>query len=435
MWFTKNIIELALFCFFTDFLQFNPMIVCFCSKKIQSVIDYLLAKMFIYLLLRSFMSTKTKENETASTNGSQTEKKKSAYNIVIDQISGIFFPILSYLTAASILKSVIVLLANFGLISTTSGAYQIFYAMTDGFFYFLPFLLAITTAKQWNTDPFIALFVPIAMLYPQLNAIIEGGTETLTFFGITIPSTIYHSSVIPVIFAVGLLYFVEKPCEKLPDSIKGFMKPIICCLIVLPVTFLIFGPIGSWIGGILTRIFFAIYDWNAVAAGGFMGFLMQPMVVVGAHWSVVPVSISNIANNGYDVIMPLVGAAVYGQSGAALAMGIIYKNNKERRTVAFQASLTAALGVTEPALFGVNVPAVRPMIAACLAGGLGGMIAGAAGTHCNAFAFPSFLTSVAYVGPGFVAFLLSMVLGFILGFLFTIVQKKKIEANLNLQNS
>ena len=371
------------------------------------------------------MSTDNKAISTDNT--ASTTKKKNVYNIVIDQISGIFLPILSYLTAASIIKSVIVLLATFGILSTESGIYQIFYAMSDGFFYFLPFALAITTARQWKTDQFIALLIPITMLYPQLNSIIEGGTETLTFFGITIPSTIYHSSVIPVILAVGLLYFVEKPCERLPESIKGFMKPIICCLVVLPVTFLLFGPIGSWIGSILTKIFFAIYDWNAVAAGAFMGFLMQPMVVVGAHWSVVPVSISNIANNGYDVIMPLVGAAVYGQSGAALAMGIIYRKNKERRQVAFQASLTAALGVTEPALFGVNVPAVRPMISACVAGGLGGMIAGAAGTHCNAFAFPSFLTSVAYVGPGFVPFLLSMVLGFILGFTFTIIQKKQIE--------
>lgn len=361
----------------------------------------------------------------------KNDVKKSTYNKVIDQISGIFLPILSYLTAASIIKSVIVLLATFGIISTDSGLYQIFYAVADGFFYFLPFSLAITTAKQWNTDPFIALLIPITMLYPELNSIIEGGDKVLTFAGITIPSTIYHSSVIPVILAVGLLHFVEKPCDKLPESIRSFTKPIICCLIVLPVTFLLFGPIGSWIGNALTKIFFTIYDWNSIAAGGFMGFLMQPMVVIGAHWSVVPVSISNIANNGYDVIMPLVGAAVYGQSGAALAMGIIYKNNKERRSVAYQASLTAALGVTEPALFGVNVPAVRPMIAACIAGGLGGMLAGWAGTHCNAFAFPSFLTCVAYIGPGFVAFLLSMVLGFIIGFLLTIIQKKQILQSMN----
>ncbi|MDO4188108.1 MAG: PTS transporter subunit EIIC, partial [Lachnospiraceae bacterium] len=190
-----------------------------------------------------------------STTSTET-KKKSAYNTVIDQITGIFLPILSYLTAASILKSVVMILATLNILSVDSGLYQVFYAVSDGFFYFLPFLLAITTAKQWKTDMFIALLIPIAMLYPQLNTIIEGNTQIIKLFGITVPSTVYHSSVIPVILAIGLLHFVEKPCDKLPDSIKGFMKPIICCIIVLPVTFLLFGPIGSWIGNALTTIFF-----------------------------------------------------------------------------------------------------------------------------------------------------------------------------------
>lgn len=365
-------------------------------------------------------------SKVIQTNTKEEAKKSSLYHIIIDQISGIFLPILNCLTAASIIKSAIVLLASFGLMDPEGGLYKIFFAVSDGFFYYLPFCLAFTAAKKWKTDPFIALLIPIAMLYPDLNTLIEGGTS-LSFLGLPIPATIYHSSVIPVILAVGLLHFVEIPCDKfIPESIRGFCKPILCCIIVLPASFLLFGPIGTWIGDILTKIFFALYDWNAIFAGAFMGFFMQPMVVVGAHWSVVPVSISNVATYGYDVIMPLVGAAVYGQSGAALAMALIYKS-KEKKRIALQASLTAALGVTEPALFGVNVPALRPMLAACLAGAIGGGIVGAAGTHCNAFAFPSFLTSVAYVGPGFVTFLLSMVLGFILGFIFTIVQKKSIK--------
>lgn len=355
------------------------------------------------------------------------EQKKSVYKTVIDQITGIFFPIINIITGASILKSAVVLLAQFGLLSVDSGVYQIFYAVSDGFFYFLPFFLAITAAKQWNTDPFISILIPVAMLYPDVVAVLENG-GTLPFVGLTIPSTVYHSSVIPVLLAVGLLHFVEKPCDKfIGESIRGFLKPILCCLIVLPVTFLVFGPIGSWIGDILTKIFFAIYNWNAIAAGAFMGFVMQPMVVVGAHWSVVPVSINNIAVNGYDVIMPLVGGAVYGQAGAALAVGLLYKKDKKKRSVAFQASLTAALGVTEPALFGVNVPMVKPMLAACLSGAIGGAIVGAAGTHCTSFAFPSFLTSVAYVGPGFGLFLFSMVLSFVLAFIFTFLIQRKVE--------
>ncbi|MGN0429828.1 MAG: PTS transporter subunit EIIC [Acetatifactor sp.] len=354
------------------------------------------------------------------------EKKKSGYQVVVDQITGIFLPIINIITAASILKSIVVLLAAFGVISENGGFYQIFYAATDGFFYFLPFYLAYATAKQWKADPYIALLIPVAMLYPDITAVLENG-GSLNLFGLNVPPTIYHSSVIPVVMAVGLLHFVEKPCDRyIPESIRGFLKPMVCCLVVLPVTFLVFGPMGTWIGDVLTKVFFAVYEWNPIVAGAFMGFVMQPMVVVGAHWSVVPVSISNILLHGYDVIMPLVGGAVYAQAGAALAVGLMYKENKEKQRVAYQASLTAALGVTEPALFGVNVPLLRPMLAACLSGAIGGAMVGFAGTHCTSFAFPSFLTSVAFVGPGFGIFLFSMAFSFVLGFLFTWVQKKAI---------
>lgn len=354
------------------------------------------------------------------------EKKKSGYQVVVDQITGIFLPIINIITAASILKSIVVLLAAFGVISENGGFYQIFYAATDGFFYFLPFYLAYAAAKQWKADPYIALLIPVAMLYPDITAVLENG-GSLNLFGLNVPPTIYHSSVIPVVMAAGLLHFVEKPCDRyIPESIRGFLKPMVCCLVVLPVTFLVFGPMGTWIGDVLTKVFFAVYEWNPIAAGAFMGFVMQPMVVVGAHWSVVPVSISNILLHGYDVIMPLVGGAVYAQAGAALAVGLMYKENKEKQRVAYQASLTAALGVTEPALFGVNVPLLRPMLAACLSGAIGGAMVGFAGTHCTSFAFPSFLTSVAFVGPGFGIFLFSMAFSFVLGFLFTWVQKKAI---------
>lgn len=340
---------------------------------------------------------------------------------------GIFFPIINIITAVSIIKSVIALLASGGFLSLDGGLYQVFYAVSDGFFYFLPFFLAIAAAKQWKLDPFLALLVPVAMLYPGLTAILEEG-ESLSFLGLTIPPTIYHASVIPVLFALLLLKALDRPLDRLlPEAVRGFLKPICCMLVVLPVTFLAFGPIGSLIGTMLTRVFAVIYDANSMAAGGFMGMIMQPMVVVGAHWSVVPVSISNIATQGFDTIMPLVGGAVYAQSGAALAVALLCRKEQPMRRVALQASLTAALGVTEPALFGVNVPLGRPMIAACLAGAVGGAMVGAAGTHCTSFAFPSFLTSVAYAGPGFAAFLASMAVCFVLGFVLTIVQKKQLQ--------
>lgn len=359
---------------------------------------------------------------------------KNIGQIAMEQISGLFFPIINIITATSILKSILVLLANFNVLSTDSGVYQIFYACSDGFFYFLPFFLAYTASKQWKTDPFISMLIPITMLYPNITAVLENN-GSYSFFGLTILPTIYHASVLPVIFSIGLLFFVEKPCEKwLPSSIKGFVKPILCCLIVLPFTFLVFGPLGSLIGNLFTKIFFAIYSFSPVFAGAFMGFSMQPLVAVGAHWSIVPISINNVATIGYDVIMPLVGAAVYAQAGAALSVGMMYEKkpeNEEKRRAAFQAALAAALGVTEPALFGVNLTLVRPMINACIAGSVGGAMVGYAGTHCNAFAFPSFLTSVAYVGPGFITFLLSMVVGFVLSMALMFLQRRKMMEKLN----
>lgn len=354
-------------------------------------------------------------------------KLKSGYKSVIDQITGIFFPIINCLTAASIIKSVIVLMAAGGILAETSGIYQILYAASDGFFYFLPFFLAITASKQWKTDPFISLLIPVAMLYPQVVAVLENGA-TMDFFGLTIPSAVYHSSVIPVLLAIGLLHFVEKPCDKfIPEAVRGFLKPIVCLVIVLPVTFLLFGRVGTWIGDGLTKVFLTIYELNPIVAGAFMGFVIQPMVVVGGHWSIVPVAINNISVAGYDIIMPLLGGAVYGQAGAALAIGLIKKNDKEKRRVALQGAMSAALGVTEPALFGATVPNMRGMLSACVAGAIGGAITGAAGTHCNNFAFPSFITSVAYVGPGFVTFLISMAVAFPIAFFLTLAQKKWIK--------
>ena len=352
-------------------------------------------------------------------------KPKKKYQIVLEQITGLFLPIINYLTAASILKSVLILLANFGVLSKESGLYLVFYAVSDGFFYFLPFFLALTASKQWKTDPFLSLLIPVGMLYPDIVAILENG-QSLSFLGLPIQPAIYHSSVIPVLLAIGLLHYVEKPCDKfLPESVKGFLKPLICCIIVLPVTFLLFGPLGGLIGDLLTKLFYVLYNLSPVAAGIFMGFVIQPMVFLGAHWSIVPVAITSIATNGYDVIMPLLGGAVYGQCGACVALGLIAKE-KQQRTISYQAAFSCALGVTEPALFGVTIRNPRAMLSACIAGAVGGGIAGFAGARCISFAFPSFVTCVAYVGPGFAMFLVSMIVAFPIAFLLTMLQKNQI---------
>lgn len=364
-----------------------------------------------------------------------TDKKPNLGQKIVQQITGIFAPIINIITAASILKGILMLLGNAGILSIDSGVYRIFYACADGFFYFLPFFLAYTASKQWKTDTFISMLIPVTMLYPDIVSVLEKKEGTIDFFGLMVQPTVYHSSVLPLLFAIGLLILIEKLCDRIiPESIKGFTKPIICCIIVLPATFLAFGPLGTIIGNGLTKLFAIIYDFNPIVAGAFMGFFIQPMVCIGAHWSFVPVCINNISTIGYDMILPLLGGAVYGQAGAALSVALMYDRteaNKEKRRTAFQAALAAALGVTEPALYGVNLGIMRSMLTACIAGGIGGAMVGAVGTHCNSFAFPSFITSVCYVGPGFVVFLISMVVGFVAAVGMMFLQRKKIREKIN----
>lgn len=352
------------------------------------------------------------ENQQKNT---ELKERKPFGKVIVDTLSGIFLPVINLITAASIIKSVLILLVTFKVLSTENGIYRIFYAVSDGFFYFLPFFLAVTASRQFKTDLFVSLMIPVAMLYPDLMNVIENG-ETFPFLCFDVPQAIYHSSVIPVLLAVGLLYFVEKPCDRfLPDVIKGFTKPIICMCIVLTFTFLLFGPLGTWIGSALTKLFFILYDWNAIVAGAFMGLLIQPMVAIGAHWAIVPIALNNIATHGFDVIMPLLAGAVYGQAGAAFAVAIKTKE-KGVRQIAVQSGFTACLGITEPALYSINLPRFWPMFWGCIAGAFGGALTGYAGTHCISFAFPSVLTCVAFVGNGFGLFMVSMVVGLVIGF-------------------
>lgn len=348
---------------------------------------------------------------------------------IIDKISGIFLPIINILMATAILKGVLILLVSLQVISKADGVYKLLYAAADGFFYFLPIFLAYTAAKQFSTDPFVAMVIGGALLYPDITTHFASGE--LVFLGMKVQSVSYASSVIPILLAVALLHFIEKPLEKyLHELIKGFLKPIICIVIVVPITFLFFGPIGVMIGDVLAKGFFYLYDFNPMLAGAFLGFIIQPMVVVGCHWSIVPVCIANIISYGGDPILPLMGGAVLAQGGSALAVGLIYQNSEDKR-IAFSAALAAILGVSEPAIYGVNLKLGRPMLAACIAGGIGGGLAGISGAKAISFAFPSFATAVVYLGEGFGVFIISMVVGFVGGFILTMLQRKAILKKIN----
>lgn len=344
----------------------------------------------------------------------------SLFHKIIDTISGIFLPIINVLMAAALLKGVLLVLSNNGIVSSEAGAYRILYAIADGFFHFLPIFLAYTASHKLKADTVTSILVAAALVYPDITNLFESGTG-LTFLGIPVAPVTYPSSVIPILLAIGLLHFVELPLEKyIHSTIKGFLKPLIALVIIVPTSFLAFGPIGSMIGSGLADAYSALYNFSPILAGAIFGMMWQPMVVVGLQWGMVPVIIEHVNTLGYDTFLPFCGAGVMGQAGAAMAVSILAKN-KKLKAVALSGSITAILGITEPVLYGVSVPLKRPMIAGCIAGAIGGAIVGTSGARAMAFAFPSVITLVVYLGDGFLTFLFSMVAGFVIALILGLI--------------
>jgi len=347
------------------------------------------------------------------------KQKLSNFNKLIDIISGIFLPIINVLMAAALLKGLLILIVNLGWIDKADGTYQILYAAADGFFYFLPIFLAYSAAKKLKADVYTAVLIAAALVYPGITTLMQGGgTE---FLGLPVRALNYPSSVIPTILAVALLHYVEIPLELyLPKSLKGFLKPMLSIIIVIPLTFMVFGPIGAFIGDAIGGAYNIIYHTSPILAGAIFGLIWQPSVVFGFQWGMVPAIIHNINTVGVDSFLPLVGPGVLGQAGAAMAVSFMAKN-KNLKAAGMSCSIAAILGVTEPTLFGITVPLKRPMVAACIAGAIGGGIVGTSQARAIAFAFPSMSSLVVYLGPGFWTFFFAMVLAFVISFVLTLI--------------
>jgi beta-glucoside PTS system EIICBA component len=355
------------------------------------------------------------------------EKKRNLLiDRAIDGVAGIFMPIVNLLSAAGILKGVLAILTAASVLSTESQTYLVLNAMADSLFYFLPIFLAFTSAKKFGTNPFTAVVIAGVVLYPSLTAIMEKG-ETVSFFGLPLRGVTYHSSVIPMILAVALLVFVERFFQKiLPEMIKGILTPLFCILIVGTATLLVFGPLGALIGDGLAAVYESIYNLSPIIAGCLLGAFTQPMVIFGFHWSFNIIAMNNIAVNGHDTILAFMGPALFGQAGAALAVMLKSKNQKFR-SVCASGFLSALFGVSEPALFGVNLPRKKPMIAACIGGAVGGIIAGISGAEAISFAFPSLVSLPVFYGKGFGLYLVSDLVAMAVGFLLTLLFKFPVD--------
>lgn len=373
------------------------------------------------------------------------DSNMSLMDKAIDLISGIFTPILGPMAAAGMIKGLTAMCASFGWLAKTSGTYEVLYAIGDGFFYFLPLILAITSAKKFKVDRFTAITIGAAMCYPAMVAMnsskkvlfdLFNGTFLhsqvhATFLGIPIISMNYTSTVIPIILAVWFASVVEKWCKKwIPTVVKTFLVPFVTLLIVVPLTFLIIGPLATWIGNALAAITSAVYNFSPVLAGILLGGFWQVFVIFGVHWGFVAVMMSNIAALGYDPISGLSLGASFAQIGVVLAI-LLQTKDQKLKGIALPAFLSGIFGVTEPAIYGVTLPRKKPFVLSCIAAGIGGGLIGFFGTKMymmggmGVFVIPAAIGPKTGVDMSVYGLMIAMAVSFVLGFILQMVLGKK----------
>ncbi|ETT79678.1 PTS system beta-glucoside-specific transporter subunits IIABC [Paenibacillus sp. FSL R7-277] len=338
----------------------------------------------------------------------------------VDIISSIFSPILGALAGAGILKGLLALILSLEWISAASGTYMILNAAADSVFYFLPVFLAVTAARKFKANQFVSIAIAGALIYPAVIAAV-GSPDPLHFLGIKIVLINYSSSVIPIILAVWVQSYVERWFRSfIHESVRNILVPMFALLIVIPLTFLAFGPVGSMISEGLASGYTWLYNLSPLVAGAIAGAFWQVFVIFGVHWGFVPIMLSNIATLGQDTMLPILSAAVLSQAGAVF--GVFLKSrNPQLKALAGSSTLSAVFGITEPTIYGVTLKLKKPFIYACISGAIGGAIIATGGARALSFSLPGLLALPTYFGTGFVWVVIGILVAFVLAAVLVLV--------------
>lgn len=352
-------------------------------------------------------------------------------------VSGIFTPIVPVLMAAGMVGALLTVLDLIGVLPSTSSTYYVWNLIKEAGFYFLPFYVAYTASQKLGANPFLSMLLAGVLLHPQLSDFSSLGVKQLTFFGIGIKAVTYSSTILPIILSVWLLSYVEKFFTKVcPQVIRAFSVPMLSTMVVVPLMLIIIGPAGGYLADYMSVFVQYLGNNLGFLAVGIIAALTPIMIATGTHSFAFPVIVTTLAMNGYEaLIVPAMLAENLAMAGAAFAVGIKTKD-KDVRAEANAATLSACLGISEPAMYGINLPRKTPFYATIIASGIGGVVAGLFGVRFYAVASASFVGLPATIGEGsmmgVVYSLIVIAVSFISAFIFTIILgKKDLETNVD----
>ena len=353
----------------------------------------------------------------------QKGEKKGIGARLIDTITGIFTPVLPAITAAGMLKAVLSLLVAFKLVDTAASTYQVINFMADAAFYFLPVLLANSAAKKFGCNPYLAMMLGGMMLHPNFINMVTASKESgeaIRLFFIPIYNASYSSSVIPIILSVWFMSLVEPLADRIsPKPIKFFTKPLLTALVAGAAGLAVLGPVGyviaNWIAAGVTGLNTYVSWLVPMILGG----VFPLLVMTGTHYGIIPIGINNRMTTGFDTIVyPANLASNIAQGAAAFAVAVRTRK-AEIRQVASSAGITAVCGITEPALYGINMRFKTPLISACIGGAAGGLFMGLFTVKNYGGGSPGLMTLPGYIGGDTLRDLMLACIGAAIAFVIT----------------
>lgn len=353
-------------------------------------------------LFQVFSQMVTSDSEVK--NDGKTEEK--LVNKILNGIAGIFIPVFPALAASGLLKGILLALNFGGVVDSTGNTYTMLMMFSDAVFYFLPVLLAFSSAKVFGCKPTLAAVLACILLHPTYTAMTEAGS----IFGLTVPVVSYSSTVFPIIVGVFILSLIEKGCRRvIPKSFSGLFTPLICIVITAPIMLVVVGPVVNALSNVVGNAVIGLYDKTGAFGGAVFGAVYPFMVFTGLHHAVVPVELQSLAANGYDPLLALCAAANAAVGGAAL-MVAIDSRNREFKGLSLSSGITALIGTTEPALYGVLGILKRPFIGAAAGGAAGSAFMAALRIYASGIGPVPGAGAALFLGEKFVWYLIGIVL-------------------------
>ena len=349
----------------------------------------------------------------------EDEPKASILNRIIATMSAVFAPFIYILAAAGILQGCLILINMANPSFSSTGTYEVLSFMSWAPFTFLPIFIAITASKHFKCNAFIAVACCAALVSPtwaEIASRVASG-ENIRFLGISLAETTYTSSVLPPLFLVWILSYVERFVDKkLPEVIKSLFTPFICMIVMVPLTILVIGPLSDSLATGIANGYNYLYNLAPAVAAAVIGGLWQIVVIFGVHWGVTPMCLANYDLYGMDTFQAFQTMAVIAQAGAVFGV-FVKARNKQTKNIALSAGVTGIFGITEPAIYGVNLRFKKPFICGCIAGAIGAVVGSFFNIAYYAYAgLPGLLTVVNSITPDNPKSIIGMLLGAAISF-------------------